>query len=180
MAIEEIQEIYVSNIIPSGSGFALNPAGVQVYIPVAVTKFFNLQIGETTNAALIPNKNDKNESTPYMAVRIIRDEPAQPAPIANDENLEARITRLIAGGDVWSQGKVFAVLFPGTSRDAAMTDYNRIGYLLRKMHENGTLARVSLWRNANQTKPGREWFTSDPDWFAAFMESDDEELTADQ
>ena len=104
---------------------------------------------------------------------------AQPAPLANDENLEARITRLAAGGDVWSQGKVFSVLFPGTSRDAAMTDYNRIGYLLRKMHENGELARVSLWRNANQTKPGREWFTSDPDWFASFMESDDDELTAD-
>ena len=178
MAIEEIQEIYINNIIPSGSGFALNPVGVQVYIPVTVTRFFNLQIGETTKAALIPNKNDKNLSTPYMAVRIIRDEPAQPAPLANDENLEARITRLAAGGDVWSQGKVFSVLFPGTSRDAAMTDYNRIGYLLRKMHENGALARVSLWRNANQTKPGREWFTSDPDWFAAFMESDDEELTA--
>jgi hypothetical protein len=179
MSIEEIQEIYINNIIPSGSGFALNPAGVQVYIPVTVTKFFNLQIGETTKAALIPNKNEKNLSTPYMAVRIIRDEPAQPAPLANDENLEARITRLAAGGDVWSQGKVFAVLFPGTSRDAAMTDYNRIGYLLRKMHENGALARVSLWRNANQTKPGREWFTSDPDWFASFMESDDDELTAD-
>jgi hypothetical protein len=179
MAIEEIQEIYINNIIPSGSGFALNPAGVQVYIPVTVTRFFNLQIGETTKAALIPNKNEKNLSTPYMAVRIIRDEPAQPAPLANDENLEARITRLAAGGDVWSQGKVFAVLFPGTSRDAAMTDYNRIGYLLRKMHENGALARVSLWRNANQTKPGREWFTSDPDWFASFMESDDDELTAD-
>jgi hypothetical protein len=179
MSIEEIQEIYINNIIPSGSGFALNPAGVQVYIPVTVTRFFNLQIGETTKAALIPNKNDKNLSTPYMAVRIIRDEPAQPAPLANDENLEARITRLAAGGDVWSQGKVFAVLFPGTSRDAAMTDYNRIGYLLRKMHENGALARVSLWRNANQTKPGREWFTSDPDWFASFMESDDDELTAD-
>jgi hypothetical protein len=87
MSIEEIQEIYINNIIPSGSGFALNPAGVQVYIPVTVTKFFNLQIGETAKAALIPNKNDKNLSTPYMAVRIIRDEPAQPAPLANDENL---------------------------------------------------------------------------------------------
>jgi len=180
MAIEEIQEIYINNIIPSGSGFALNPAGMQVYIPVTVTKFFNLQIGETAKAALIPNKNEKNLSTPFMAVRIIRDEPAQPTPHLNDENLEARITRLAASGDVWSRGKVFSVLFPGTSRDAAMTDYSRIGYLLRKMHENGELARVSLWRNANQTKPGREWFTSDPDWFAAFMESDDDELTADQ
>jgi hypothetical protein len=60
MAIEEIQEIYINNIIPSGSGFALNAAGMQVYIPVTVTKFFNLQIGETVKAALIPNKNDKN------------------------------------------------------------------------------------------------------------------------
>jgi hypothetical protein len=179
MSIEEIQEIYINNIIPSGSGFALNPAGVQVYIPVTVTKFFNLQVGETAKAALIPNKNEKNLSTPYMAVRIIRDAPAQPAPLANDENLEARITRLAAGGDVWSQGKMFAALFPGTSRDVAMTDYNRIGYLLRKMHENGVLARVSLWRTAGQTKPGREWFTADPDWFASFMESDDDELTAD-
>jgi hypothetical protein len=91
MAIEEIQEIYINNIIPSGSGFALNAAGMQVYIPVTVTKFFNLQIGETVRAALIPNKNDKNQSTPYMAVRIIRDEPAQPAPLVNDEDIEARV-----------------------------------------------------------------------------------------
>lgn len=179
MAIEEIQEIYISNIIPSGSGFALNAAGMQVYIPVTVTRFFNLQIGETVKAALIPNKNDKNQSTPFMAVRVIRDEPAQPAPLTNDEDIEARIMRLTASGDVWSQGKIFSVLFPGTSRDAAMTDYNRIGYLLRKMHENGTLASVNLRRNAYQAKPCGTWFTSDPDWFALFMESDDE-LTADQ
>jgi hypothetical protein len=113
-----------------------------------------LQVGETAKAALIPNKNEKNLSTPYMAVRIIRDAPAQPAPLANDENLEARITRLAAGGDVWSQGKMFAALFPGTSRDVAMTDYNRIGYLLRKMHENGVLARVSLWRNSRPNEAG--------------------------
>jgi hypothetical protein len=75
---------------------------------------------------------------------------------------------------------MFEVLFPGTSRDAAMTDYNRIGYLLRKMHENGELWPASACgATANQTKPGREWFTSDPDWFASFMESDDDELTAD-
>ena len=95
MAIEEVQEIYINNIIPSGSGFALNAAGMQVYVPVTVTKFFNLQIGETVNASLIPNKNDKNHSTPYMAVRIIRDQPTEPAPLTNDEDIEARATQLL-------------------------------------------------------------------------------------
>jgi hypothetical protein len=177
MAIEEIQEIYINNIIPSGSGFALNAAGMQVYIPVTVTKFFNLQIGETVRAALIPNKNDKNLSTPYMAVRIIRDEPAQPAPLTNDEDIEARVRRAVVSGDVWSQGEMFEVLFPGCKRDEMMTDYNRVGYVLRKMNNAGELAKVCLWGNSKQSKPSREWFTTDPAWFVSFMD-DDEELTA--
>ena len=179
MAIEEIQEIYINNIIPSGSGFALNPAGMQVYIPVTVTKFFNLQIGETAKAALIPNNNDKNLSTPYMAVRIIRDEPAQPAPLINDEDIETRVRQHLFQGDVWSQGEMFEVLFPGCKRDGMMTDYNRVGYVLRKMNNAGELAKVCLWGNSKQSKPSREWFTANPAWFVSFMD-DDEELTAEQ
>ena len=179
MAIEEIQEIYINNIIPSGSGFALNAAGMQVYIPVTVTKFFNLQIGETVRAALIPNKNDKNLSTPYMAVRIIRDEPAQPAPLVNDEDIETRVRQHVVHGDVWSQGEMFEVLFPGCKRDEMMTDYNRVGYVLRKMNNAGELAKVCLWGNSKQSKPSREWFTANPAWFVSFMD-DDEELTDEQ
>jgi hypothetical protein len=152
MAIEEIQEIYINNIIPSGSGFALNAAGMQVYIPVTVTKFFNLQIGETVKAALIPNKNDKNESTPYMAVRIIRDQPTEPAPPTNDEDIEARVRRAVVNGDVWSHGEMFEALFPGCKRDEMMTDYSRVGYVLRKMNNAGELAKVCLWGSSKQSK----------------------------
>ena len=179
MAIEEIQEIYINNIIPSGSGFALNAAGMQVYIPVTVTKFFNLQIGETVRAALIPNKNDKNQSTPFMAVRVIRDEPAQPAPLTNDEDIEARVRRAVVSGDVWSHGEMFEALFPGCKRDEMMTDYSRVGYVLRKMNNAGELAKVCLWGSSKQSKPSREWFTADPAWFVSFMD-DDDELTAEQ
>jgi hypothetical protein len=179
MAIEEVQEIYINNIIPSGSGFALNAAGMQVYIPVTVTKFFNLQIGETVRAALIPNKNDKNHSTPFMAVRVIRDEPAQPAPLVNDEDIETRVRQHLFQGDVWSQNEMFEVLFPGCKRDEMMTDYNRVGYVLRKMNNAGELAKVCLWGNSKQSKPSREWFTANPAWFVSFMD-DDEELTAEQ
>lgn len=179
MAIEEVQEIYINNIIPSGSGFALNAAGMQVYIPVTVTRFFNLQIGETVNASLIPNKNDKNHSTPFMAVRIIRDQPAQPAPLTNDEDIEARVRRAVVNGDVWSQGEMFEALFPGCKRDEMMTDYNRVGYVLRKMNNAGELAKVCLWGSSKQSKPSREWFTADPAWFVSFMD-DDDELTAEQ
>jgi hypothetical protein len=179
MAIEEVQEIYINNIIPSGSGFALNAAGMQVYIPVTVTKFFNLQIGETVKAALIPNKNDKNDSTPFMAVRVIRDQPAQPAPLTNDEDIEARVRRAVVNGDVWSHGEMFEALFPGCKRDEMMTDYSRVGYVLRKMNNAGELAKVCLWGSSKQSKPSREWFTADPAWFVSFMD-DDDELTAEQ
>jgi hypothetical protein len=156
MAIEEIQEIYINNIIPSGSGFALNPAGMQVYIPVTVTKFFNLQIGETAKAALIPNKNDKNLSTPFMAVRIIRDEPAQPTPHLNDENLEARITRLAASGDVWSQGKsVFrAVPWNVTRRCDDGLQSHRISASQDARKRSSWLASA-CGAHAGQTKPGQ-------------------------
>lgn len=75
------REIYCTNIIDSGSGFAIDAmTGEQVYIPASVTTAAELQIGETVRAILIHNSNDKSERTPWLAVRILRDGLANTTP----------------------------------------------------------------------------------------------------
>jgi hypothetical protein len=67
-----IREIYCTNIIDSGSGFAIETeTGDVVYIPVSVTRASGIQVGEVTMARLVPNTNAKSGSTPLMAIQII-------------------------------------------------------------------------------------------------------------
>jgi hypothetical protein len=67
-----IREIYCTNIIDSGSGFAIDTeTGDVVYIPVSVTHISGIQVGEVTMARLVPNTNAKSGSTPLMAIQII-------------------------------------------------------------------------------------------------------------
>ena len=55
-----IREIYCTNIIDSGSGFAIDTeTGDVVCIPVSVTRASGIQVGEVTMARLVPNTNAK-------------------------------------------------------------------------------------------------------------------------
>tara|TARA_R110001592_G_C12859685_1_gene722697 strand:+ start:49 stop:501 length:453 start_codon:yes stop_codon:yes gene_type:complete len=64
------QQIIVEYLTPSGSGFAVNPQGEQVFLNARLVTAMNVQAGDTFNAFLLPNYPDKKEMIPWRAMRV--------------------------------------------------------------------------------------------------------------
>ena len=68
------QQIIVEYITPSGSGFAVNPQGEQVFMNARLVNAMKVEAGDTFDAFLLPNYPDKKEMIPWRAMRV---EPTQ-------------------------------------------------------------------------------------------------------
>lgn len=68
------QQIIVEYITPSGSGFAVNPQGEQVFMNARLVSAMKVEAGDTFDAFLLPNYPDKKEMIPWRAMRV---EPTQ-------------------------------------------------------------------------------------------------------
>lgn len=197
-----IREIYCTNVIASGSGFAIDTeTGDVVYIPVSVTRMSGIEVGDTTMARLVPNTNAKSSSTPLMAIQIISDAqgprseeqvPAAPTPAptpivygrTRDEKEDAindmgeaqlaeRVEDILLGGGLWNQGTMFLHLFPGARRSNTLPAYNRVGYIMRRFFDRGSCSKVSFWRTGGQSRPSTEWYTCDVGTVSLRLEEDD-------
>ena len=64
------QQIIVEYITPSGSGFAVNPQGEQVFMNARLVNAMKVEAGDTFDAFLLPNYPDKKEIIPWRAMRV--------------------------------------------------------------------------------------------------------------
>ena len=64
------QQIIVEYITPSGSGFAVNPQGEQVFLNARLVSAMKVEAGDTYEAFLLPNYPDKKEMIPWRAMRV--------------------------------------------------------------------------------------------------------------
>jgi len=64
------QQIIVEYITPSGSGFAVNPQGEQVFMNARLVSAMKVEAGDTYEAFLLPNYPDKKEMIPWRAMRV--------------------------------------------------------------------------------------------------------------
>lgn len=64
------QQIIVEYITPSGSGFAVNPQGEQVFMNARLVNAMKVEAGDTYDAFLLPNYPDKKEMIPWRAMRV--------------------------------------------------------------------------------------------------------------
>jgi len=64
------QQIIVEYITPSGSGFAVNPQGEQVFMNARLVNAMKVEAGDTFDAFLLPNYPDKKEMIPWRAMRV--------------------------------------------------------------------------------------------------------------
>lgn len=176
--------VVIANILPSGSAFAVRiDNGENCYIPVNVALSVKVSVGMELVAKLVPNRfPDKAERTPWMTVFMAPSttpskaavpvqyampfdqfdiRPAAPTPPA--PTTAERVKRLMRGGGVWTVSTLFRELFPGKVREDSSVGYNTISSTVRAMYAKGECAKFQLWRQAEQTKPSREWFTCYPD-----------------
>jgi hypothetical protein len=158
-------EIVVVNRLDSGTSFGvtLDEPAESVFIPARVAEAAKAEVGDRFIALLVPN-TIQPDRTPWMAARIDTALPLPqvdgPAALASTAD---RVRATMLAGGVWTLGEMFEDLFPGASRGASLQDYNAISAALRAMYAKGECAKFQLWRSADQTKPGREWFTCYPE-----------------
>lgn len=66
-----VKQIYITNQLETKSSFGVLASSLeQVYIPASIGHAANLQVGESYDAAIIPNTHPQSKSTPWMAVRV--------------------------------------------------------------------------------------------------------------
>ena len=86
------QQIMVEYITETGSGFAVNPEGEQVFMNKRLVDAVDVQPGDTYEAFLLPNYPDKREHIPWRAMRV---EPIQIDLDLNHVRLDSLINRIV-------------------------------------------------------------------------------------
>lgn len=160
----ELTEIVVTNDLPTGTAFGatLDATPEGVFIPGRVAAATGIQVGQRVMALLVPNTT-RPERTPWMAARIelIPGEAAVVAGVTS--SVQSLVRAEMKEGGVWTVATLFAHLFPNETRLTATAKYTAISNTVRSMFAAGECAKFQLWRSADQSKPGREWFTCYPE-----------------
>jgi len=82
----KIADIIVTNILPTGTTFALLAENMEaVFVNASVSNFAGLKVGETVQAEIVPN-HQQPDRTPWQATKIMRN--AAPPVVG----LEQRVT----------------------------------------------------------------------------------------
>jgi len=174
--------LVIANVLPSGSAFGVRmDNGENCYIPVNVATATQITVGMEITAKLVPNRfPDKAERTPWLTVFLSRNpspiktsvpvqyampfeqfdiEPSAPA----EPSMADKVRGTMRKGGVWTVSSLYSELVPGKVRTDGLTEYNAISAAIRAMYARGECAKFQLWRNSDQSKPSREWFTCHPD-----------------
>ena len=64
------QQILVEYLTATGSGFAVNPQGEQVFMNKRLIDAMGVKPGDYYNAYLLPNYEDKRDQIPWRAMRV--------------------------------------------------------------------------------------------------------------
>lgn len=154
-----LQEIYVTNIIQTGSGFAqIAATGEQVYIPGSVINGARLQVGERVEAVLVPNMAELRDRTPWRAVRVPRDGVELPP-----------LPKVLTGHDPITGKSLDQMCFDALTRNASdvevsyMTtrevatelnaDMKMVGNALQRLFNAGRISRAEVHHRVGQARP---------------------------
>ena len=86
------QQIMVEYITETGSGFAVNPEGEQVFMNKRLIDAVDVQPGDTYEAFLLPNYPDKRDQIPWRAMRV---EPVEINLDLDHVRLDSLINRIV-------------------------------------------------------------------------------------
>lgn len=160
----KLTEIVITNALPTGTAFAatLDESPVGVFVPGRVAVASDVQIGQRVMALLVPNTT-RPDRTPWMAARIEPHTGEVDTAATVDASVPAKVRAVMKNGGVWTVATMFAHLFPDETRLSAAAKYSAISNTFRNMFAAGECAKFQMWRTADQSKPGREWFTCYPE-----------------
>lgn len=159
-----LQEIFIINIIASGSGFgARADNGDQVFIPASVVNGAQLQVGEQVDAVLVPNMNEMRDKTPWRAVRVPREGvelPPLPKNLTGHDPVSGRsldqmcFDALVAASrGSLSAGSEIAYMTTREVADDLNADIKMVGNALQRLFNAGRISRAEVHHRAGQARP---------------------------
>lgn len=154
-----LQDIYVVNIIESGSGFADRADnGEAVFIPASVVNGAKLQIGEQVSAVLVPNMSELRERTPWRAVRVPRDGvelPPLPAVLRGHDPVSGRSLDQLCYDALLSASREAEIAYMTTREvsDELNVDMKMVGNALQRLFNAGRVSRAEVHHRVGQARP---------------------------
>jgi len=122
-------KIIITNILPTGTAFALLADNMEsVFVNASVSNFAGLQVGETVDAEIVPNRQQPDR-TPWQATKILRSA-AQPV-----AGLEQRVTN-----ELWVEEATAQEL-----SEALGADLTAVQVTLDRMMSQGKVRAYSVY-----------------------------------
>jgi hypothetical protein len=155
----DLQEIYVTNIIMSGAGFAqMARSGEQVFIPASVVNGARLQVGERVDAILVPNMNDARDRTPWRAVRVPREGvelPPLPEQLTGHDPVSGRSLDQMCFDclKAWSQESEVSYMTTREVAEELNMDMKMVGNALQRLFNAGRISRAEVHHRVGQARP---------------------------
>ena len=147
----ETQQITITNIITSGSGFGVTPDGISAFIPERVIQASGADIGQVFSAHLIQNDLNRSGRTPLLAVRLDREgseeapapkKRATKAPSRRCEDTRKKVLDMLEGHMMTS----------AEIGEALGTDAIGAKDVLKGMWEKGDIAKAVVYANGSQKR----------------------------
>ena len=154
-----LQEIFIVNIIASGSGFAqLAESGENVFIPASVVNGAQLQVGERVDAVLVPNMNEMRERTPWRAVRVPRqgvELPPLPKNLTGHDPVSGRSLDQMCFDALVAASREAEIAYMTTREvaDELNSDMKMTGNALQRLFNAGRISRAEVHHRVGQARP---------------------------
>ena len=154
-----LQEIFIVNIIASGSGFAqLAESGENVFIPASVVNGAQLQVGERVDAVLVPNMNEMRERTPWRAVRVPRqgvELPPLPKNLTGHDPVSGRSLDQMCFDALVAASREAEIAYMTTCEvaDELNSDMKMTGNALQRLFNAGRISRAEVHHRVGQARP---------------------------
>ena len=126
------QQIIVEYITDTGSGFAVNPKGEQVFMNARLVNAMKVEPGDSYDAFLLPNYPDKREQIPWRAMRV---EPIELDLDMTHVSVDKKVNRIIEYMQLDMAGVAY------TARELSeelQMDHTEVLAILEKMPETFT------------------------------------------
>lgn len=136
----------------SGSAFAVNSAGEQIFINARIMERMNLREGGLVTAYVLPNYADKRQTIPWRAMRVDvpRDIPQQTSPVVETEpsTLDNEIMRLlwadIETGRLWTDKEVSDKISANASTTLDTASPAECHRACTRLYERAVICRVDF------------------------------------
>ena len=136
----------------SGSAFAVNSAGEQIFINARIMERMNLREGGLVTAYVLPNYEDKRLTIPWRAMRVDvpRDIPQQTSPVVETEpsTLDNEIMRLLWAdtetGRLWTDKEVSDKISANASTTLDTASPAECHRACTRLYERAVICRVDF------------------------------------